>query len=322
MSTVRPPLLALACAAVCLLGAAAGRAQSGPLPRFHLDGVALEPSSLRFAPRNGLERPALIRMEGRLANPLGRYYLYYSAHSHSGIGLAIADSLDGPWIEVPGNPVIPNVAIPDVLWIDESKTLHLWAHGTNARTELWTSSDGINFQRHSTSIHAATINTRNATYTRTYAYPLERFGSSYVMLYSGLLEERGVRAIWLAISNDAETWTQLPTPLVEPAEHETAAIYDPALVLFDDRVFIAYNDASSHRGGSIRYVEIDRELNPLGSGGQRFVLKEPHPGPPLNGRLRSTQFHQEEDTLLLLSGASLRPGIIIRATAELPHSAE
>jgi hypothetical protein len=322
MSWARPLLFAVAWGAAWLLGAAAGRAQPGPVPPFRLGGVVLESSNLRFAPRGGLERPALIKMEGRLANPLGRYYLYYSAHNHSGIGLATADSLEGPWIEVAGTPLIRDVAIPDVLWIKESGRLHLWAHGSNSHTDLWTSHDGINFQRHSTSIRAATINTRNATYSRAYDYPLERFSSRYIMLYSGLIEERGVRAIWLAISNDAETWTQLSTPLVEPAEHETTAIYDPALLRLDDRTFIVYNDASGHRGGSIRYVEIDRELNPLGSGGERFVLKDPGPGPPLNGRFRSAQIHQHDNTLLLLSGASFRPGIIIYATAHLTPPAE
>jgi hypothetical protein len=278
-------------------------------------GLALEGKALTFAPKGQLERPALIQVDGRLASPLGRYYLYYSAHNHGGIGLAYADSLEGPWREYPGNPLIRNVAIPDVLWIEETGRLHLWAHGRNTETDLWTSTDGVQFTRQGTSIRAATINTRNATYTRTYDYPLQRFGSRYIMLYSGWSEARGVRAIWLATSEDAKTWTQLPSPLVEPAVEETRTIYDPALLNHDGRTFIVYQDQSAHRGGAIRYVEIDEELNPIGSAGQRFVLLDPDP--PLEGRFRSTTFLQDGDRLILFSGAASRPGIIVYATADL-----
>lgn len=84
---------------------------------------------------------------------------------------------------------------------------------TRRQTDLWTSTDGVTFQHHSTSIRASRINTRNATYSRVYDVPLKRYGSRYVMLYSGWSDERGVRSIWLATSDDAETWTQHPTPL-------------------------------------------------------------------------------------------------------------
>ncbi|MCP9927772.1 hypothetical protein [Cyanobium sp. CH-040] len=317
MSRTRPLLLAVLCAAACLLGGVAGRAEPGPLPPFTLRGVALEGKSLSFAPRGQLERPAVIRVDGLVANPLGRYYLYYSAHNHAGIGLAYADSLDGPWREHPDNPLIRDVAIPDVLWIEESGRLHLWAHGDNSRTDLWTSSDGVRFRRQGTSIRADAVNTRNATYTRAYDHPLQRFGSRYVMLYSGWSERRGLRAIWLATSTDGSTWTQLPTPLVESAEGETRNIYDPALLRVGGRAFVVYQDQSAHRGGAIRYVEVDPELHPIGGGGRRFVLLEPDPGQPLQGRFRGTTFHQDGDRIVLLSGAASRPGIIVYATADL-----
>ncbi|MEO1003029.1 MAG: hypothetical protein AAFX65_07955 [Cyanobacteria bacterium J06638_7] len=316
MRRASPLLLPLLCGAVLLLGGQRGRAEPGPLPAFTYRGIVLEGRTLRFAPKGRLERPALIQVEGLLANPLGRYYLYYSAHHHAGIGLAYADSLDGPWQEYPGNPLIPDVAIPDVLWIGDSGSLHLWAHGSNSHTDLWTSRDGLNFERHSTSIQASTVNTRNATYTRTYEHPLRRFGSRYIMLYSGWSEARGLRAIWLAHSSDAEQWTQHPEPLVEPAPDETRNIYDPALLQLHGRTFIVYQDQSDHRGGAIRYVEIDPELHPIGSGGERFLLLDPDPAPPISGRFRGSTFHRHGDRIHLITGAASRPGIIVDATAD------
>ena len=41
--------------------------------------------------------PSLIRAPDWLANPLGRYYLYFAHHNGSYIRLAVADTVEGPW---------------------------------------------------------------------------------------------------------------------------------------------------------------------------------------------------------------------------------
>ena len=41
--------------------------------------------------------PSLIRVPNWIKNPLGRYYLYFSAHKGDYIRLAYADQLEGPW---------------------------------------------------------------------------------------------------------------------------------------------------------------------------------------------------------------------------------
>ncbi len=95
---------------------------------------------------------------------------------------------------------------------------------------MWTSTDGLHFDDYSNSVAAKNIGTRNATYTRVYEYPLERYGNKYIMLYSGFIEERGIRCVWLAHSNDAENWVQEKWPLVEPIEGENNDIYCPSLL--------------------------------------------------------------------------------------------
>ena len=64
----------------------------------------------------------------------------------------------------------------------------MWGHRKNSQTELWTSEDGICFEHHSVSVTAKNIGTRNATYSRVYEYPLAKYGSKYIMLYSGFIE--------------------------------------------------------------------------------------------------------------------------------------
>ncbi|MCA9140217.1 MAG: hypothetical protein KDB00_25780 [Planctomycetales bacterium] len=65
----------------------------GPLPKFTYAGVVLQPENLKIAPASELERASIIKMEGRVQNPLGRYYLYYSPHKHVGISLAFSDNI-------------------------------------------------------------------------------------------------------------------------------------------------------------------------------------------------------------------------------------
>ena len=290
-----------------------------PLPEFTFQGVVLHPNDLVYAPTEQLIHPSIIRTEGRIEDPLGRFYLYYAPHKHVAISMAYSDSLDGPWTEYKANPVIEGPSAPDIRWIEEQGKFYMWGHRKNGRTELWTSRDGIRFEYRGVSISAANIGTRNATYTRVYEYPLERYGSKYVMLYSGFIRERGIRCVWLAHSKDAENWVQLETPLVEPIEGEKNDLYGPSLLRWKNRNYVVYQDHTTWRGGNIKYVEVDAELNPVGTKGKRFVLIDPPPRPPLKDRYRGGEFYLEDDTLYLYSSASSNPRILVYATARVTH---
>jgi len=285
----------------------------GPLPEFTYKGVTLHPEDLEWIPTGELEHPSLVKMEGRVRNPLGRYYLYYAPHKHEGIGLVYSDSIAGPWTEYEGNPVVEGAAAPDVRWIEEGGKFYLWGHRSNSSTECWTSDDGLSFAYQGVSITAKGIGTRNASYSRTYAYPLEEYDSKYIMLYSGFDETRGLRSVWLAHSKDAERWTQLKTPLVEPAEGENHGVYGPSLLQWAGRSFIIYQDHTAWRGGNIKYVEVSLDLLPVGNKGERFLLMDPPPA--LNDRYRGGEIYREDDTLYMISGASKAPRIFVYATA-------
>ena len=273
------------------------------------------PDDLEYTPTNQLIHPTIIKTEGRIKNPLGKYYLYYAPHKHVATSMAYADSLDGPWTEYENNPVIEGPAAPECRWIEEHGKFFMWGHRKNSQTELWTSEDGIRFTYDSVSVRALDIGTRNATYNRVYEYPLERFGSRYIMLYSGFIEDREIRCIWLAHSKDAKNWTPIKMPLVEPVEGENDNVYGPSLLQWKGRTFVVYQDMTSWRGGNLKYVEVDRDLNPVGDGGKRFVLIDPPSEPPLNDRLRGAEFYLEGETLYMYSSASKDPRIIVYATA-------
>ncbi len=288
---------------------------AGPLPEFTFQGVALHPEGLLYAPTEQLVHPSIIKMEGRVKNPLGRYYMYYSPHKHIGISMAYSDSIEGPWTEYNDNPVLKGPSAPDIRWIADIGKFYMWGHRKNSQTEFWTSDDGLSFEYRGVSITAKNIGTRNATYTRIYEYPIERYKSKYIMLYSGFIEERGIRCVWLAHSTDAKNWIQMKNPLVEPIEGENNDIYGASLLQWAGRNFIVYQDHTSWRGGNIKYVEVDRDLNPVGNQGKRFILIDPPPDPPLKDRYRGGEFYLENETLYMYSSASSNPRIIVYATA-------
>jgi hypothetical protein len=293
----------------------------GHLPEFTFEGVALHPDDLAYAPTEQLIHPSIIKMEGRVKNPLGKYYLYYAPHKHVAISMAYSDSMEGPWIEYNSNPVIEGPSAPDIRWIKEQGKFYMWGHKKNSQTELWTSEDGIHFEHQGVSITGKNIGSRNATYTRVYEYPLERYGSKYIMLYSGFIEEREIRCVWLAHSTDAENWTQLKTPLVEPVEGENNDCYGPSLLQWKNRNFIVYQDHTAPRGGNLKCVEVDRELNPVGNQGERLVLIDPSSEPPLKDRCRGAEFYLENEILYLYSSGSWDPRILVYAKAdEAPDS--
>lgn len=105
--------------------------------------------------------PSLIRVPEWIADPLGRYYLYFAHHDGRYIRLAFADALTGPWrVHEPG--VLPlehshfkgHIASPDVHVDHDLKRLRMYYHGADVPTgpsgPQWSraavSTDGLSFQ--------------------------------------------------------------------------------------------------------------------------------------------------------------------------------
>ncbi len=101
--------------------------------------------------------PSLVRAPSWVAEPLGRYYLYFAHHKGSFIRLAYSDRLAGPWrIHEPGtlrlerSHCYDHIASPDVHVDEDRREVRIYYHGWVAdrvqRTKVAVSTDGINFE--------------------------------------------------------------------------------------------------------------------------------------------------------------------------------
>ncbi|MEM7407402.1 MAG: hypothetical protein AAF458_19045 [Pseudomonadota bacterium] len=114
-------------------------------------------------PRIGgnINGPSLIRVPDWIANPLGRYYLYFAHHDGHFIRLAYADRVAGPWrIHAPGTLDLSqsgfagHIASPDVIVDAERRELRMYFHGSEAdtsqnvpqHTRVAVSADGLHFK--------------------------------------------------------------------------------------------------------------------------------------------------------------------------------
>ncbi len=109
-----------------------------------------------YNPCDDVIYPCVINAQDFFANPLGKYYMYYSPHNApGGICLAYASSLHGPWVEYAANPIIRNqwlphynvehISSPHAIFVPEESQLFLYYHGDNEFTRYAISDDGIDF---------------------------------------------------------------------------------------------------------------------------------------------------------------------------------
>ncbi|MEL7154112.1 MAG: hypothetical protein AAFN51_10070 [Pseudomonadota bacterium] len=142
------------------------RVQDGPI--IH---QAMHPSL-----GDNINGPSLIHIPDSIADPLGRYYLYFSHHKGQHIRLAFANRVEGPWTIHPSgvmpletspfaqtkpdvpqpawavvqntDGLYPHLASPDVL-IEPDGALQMYVHGLDASGEQVThhavSADGLDW---------------------------------------------------------------------------------------------------------------------------------------------------------------------------------
>lgn len=80
--------------------------------------------------------PSLIRVPDFVADPLGKYYLYFAHHQGRFIRLAYADDPAGPWrvhseptLHIDHTPFNHHIASPDVHVDHEKRSLRMYYHG-------------------------------------------------------------------------------------------------------------------------------------------------------------------------------------------------
>lgn len=264
------------------------------LPSFRHHGVVLEAANLKYRPHDDVIYPSVVRVAGRIANPLGKFHLYYAPHdAPGGICLAYADKPEGPWREYANNPVIArdwpphykvsHVSGPDAIWSQDEDRLLLYFHGENPVTRVASSSDGVHF-----TYEGEAVSTRmfpqlsEASYGRVFRHRLPGKDNTYVMLLMG--NNRGTRRIYLAWSKDGRKWDARPTPVMDPppgTDQVAGAVLWPwagklYLVAHANNAKVRFNE-----GFDLYIAETDAALErvkPLGKFYDRTQVSPTNPG--------------------------------------------
>ena len=132
------------------IGMATSRSLYGPWEKVGRDGMILQPPSnldyWNYNPGNGVNNPAF------LPHPNGGYYLYFKS-AYKGVstmGLAIAENLEGPYVQMPFPITNNNSVIEDGYIFYYDNKFYLMTTDNHGMIEnggglLWSSDDGINF---------------------------------------------------------------------------------------------------------------------------------------------------------------------------------
>ncbi|MFF1926214.1 hypothetical protein ACFVW8_37315 [Streptomyces sp. NPDC058221] len=266
-------------AAALTVGAAGGlgtapaaAAVPGGFPAYKHVRTLLTPSELAYNPTGEIIFPCIRGVAGRIASPLGRYYLYYAPHdAPGGICLAYGDSLEGPFTEYPHNPIVRNdwsphykvshVSSPHVMWNEDAKELWLYFHGENTTTRLARSKDGINFTYDKGVLSTAMMpaGTTETSYARVFRHDLPSHGARYVMVFmiNNTTDHRDIGWGWSA---DGRTWTFSQTPLVRHDEVGAVNIGGPHLLYRNGSTYVVYN-SNKENGGNLLITEVGNDFS-------------------------------------------------------------
>ncbi len=126
------------------------RHPANPIIRPDMPGLSGEEAA-------NINGPSLIRVPAWIAEPLGRYYLYFAHHGGKYIRLAYADAVEGPWtIHAPGalrleqTAALGHIASPDVHIDEDRRQIRMYFHGKQDGqppqvSYVATSADGLRF---------------------------------------------------------------------------------------------------------------------------------------------------------------------------------
>ncbi|MEV0221016.1 hypothetical protein [Streptomyces sp. NPDC050704] len=257
-----------------LAGAGPARAAGpGGMPtyRYLRDAIVL-PAVPAHNPTKEFIFPCVRGVYDKISGARARYYLYYAPHENpGGICVAFADSLEGPFTEYEGNPLIDrhlpgttvsHVSSPHVTWDATTRQFFCYFHGENTVTRVARSADGLHFTDETPILSTRLVpGTSETSYARVFEHTLPGRGNRYVMVFMGV---RGGRRIFYGWSpNGWDNWQFSSTPLVNPEPDGVTDISGPTLVKRNGTTYVAYHG----NDGRMRITEVgnafDRE-NHLG----------------------------------------------------------
>jgi len=210
-------------------------------PQFTAEGFTIELEDYAYNPTNEFNFPTIVDTKDHpVNNGLGgyRYYLFYAPHdAPAGNCMAMSNSLDGPWVEYEGNPVIgktwakedgsgnyydvSHVSSPHVIWNDVYQCYFMYFHGENPTTRYATSTDLVNWTYGGVCVVANDFSATGsghteASYARVFEHEVPGLGNKYIMLLM-INNSANMRKIFWAYSADGKDWTAVQTPLLDPS---------------------------------------------------------------------------------------------------------
>lgn len=186
-----------------------------------------------------------IRERGFILFDEGVYKMWYTGYTGNDNDikyLGYATSPDGiTWTRYPGNPIFSEKWTEDMFVTRFEGTYYMYAEGKNDVAHLLTSDDGIKWQEQGD----LTIRTTTGD-----SIP-GPYGTPTVWIEKGkwyLFYERNDEAIWLAVSDDHKTWTNVQDePVLEkgPGSYDSAALAVNQVIKYRERYYMFFHGSSN-----------------------------------------------------------------------------
>ncbi|MCL3779482.1 hypothetical protein EMN47_03675 [Prolixibacteraceae bacterium JC049] len=137
------------------IGMATSKSLNGPWKKVGKDGLILHPPKNKkywnYNASNGVNNPAFLQ------HPNGGFYLYFKSE-RARMGLAVAENLEGPYVQMPFPVTTNNTNIEDGYAFMHNDKFMLLTTDNHGMIEsgggiLWESTDGIHFNRHQKAYH-------------------------------------------------------------------------------------------------------------------------------------------------------------------------
>ncbi|MDX3328870.1 hypothetical protein PV405_30120 [Streptomyces sp. ME02-6979-3A] len=300
-----------------VVGAATtGPAAAGPggFPDYTYVRTLLKPSDLAYNPTGEIIFPCVRGTVGRISSALGRFHLYYAPHdAPGGICLAYGDSLEGPFTEYAGNPIVTNdwqphykvshVSSPHVLWNEDEKEMWLYFHGENTTTRLARSKDGVDFTYDKVVLSTSMLpaGSTETSYARVFRHDLPARGARYVMLFmlNNTTDHRDIAWGW---SPDGRDWAFAQEPLIRHSDVGAVNVGGPHLLTRGGSAYVVYNKDKAS-GGDLMITEVGTDFSRRDHLG---VFHDSMDGAPDNGRTASPSFGTENGVPYMIYEAGER----------------
>jgi predicted GH43/DUF377 family glycosyl hydrolase len=191
------------------------------------------PGNPVFGPGQPGQWDQKIRERGWILREDDGYHLWYTGYDGTRDGIKLlgyATSPDGlHWTRWPGNPLVPNHWVEDMMIVKDGDTYYMFAEGLHDQAQLLTSKDRVHWKLE------GKLDVRATNHEPIKPGP---YGTPTAFLEKGvwnLFYERADAGIWLARSRDMKVWTNVQD---EP-------LFVPGPKLYDKRM-IALNQVIKH----------------------------------------------------------------------------